>query len=70
MPRRPRPRPRPSRLYRILSEAGDPQLAAELDTGDHFRLESQAPLGPALAELGVLRDGDQLGRGDGSRLSS
>lgn len=44
-------------VYRFMREAGDPQLAAELDAYDRFRLEHQAPLGPALAQAVLPRDG-------------
>jgi len=39
----------------FLHEAGDPQLTAEANRFDSVRLESQAPIAPALAEAGVLR---------------
>jgi AcrR family transcriptional regulator len=41
----------------FLHEAGDPQLTAEAERFDRTRLESQAPIAPALARAGRLRAG-------------
>jgi AcrR family transcriptional regulator len=41
----------------FLHEAGDPLLIAEAERFDRARLESQAPIGPALARAGLLRPG-------------